>query len=1007
MTFDNYRPPRQPQPRKKGRVWLLSVIMLLLFLFLLIQEQKTSFYQSLLLSDYASTLRYELREGPQSAVHYPEYGPFDVRLGYTRLPEFLNRLKEKNFIVKQQVAFSPALLQYSAQGLFVPFHEKAQSGLTIYDCKAAPIYQFNYPKYVYDSVDDVPPEVVNALLFIENREIWSPYPNFNPVVDWPRFFVAGFSQIAEKLGANVDTAGGSTLATQIEKFRHSPMGLTQSIKDKLWQIASASVRVYSQGANTELARKRIVQDYLNTVPLSSAPNHGEVHGIGDGLKAWFGSDFKKVNWLLQQPHSKRNGKARGQAFRQILALMIAQRRPSYYLIQGHDDLEQLIDSHLRLLAKFQLISEALRESAMAQRLEFNTSKNRKDNTTNKGISIARIRTAGLLGANLYDLDRFDLVTNSSLHNELQFQVSQYLRSLSQVGIAEQVGLLGERLLEKDQLDKVTYAFTLYQKTDTANRVRVQTDSSDQPFDINEGSKLELGSTAKLRVLATYLEIVAELHYRLSDKFPDELLALEIEPKDHITRWVVDYLLTVEDRSLDVMLDAALQREYSASPNERFFTGGGLHVFNNFKREENSRTPTLYESLQDSINLPFVRLMRDIVSYSSSYHNAGSVAKLLKDDEDPRRQEYLQAFADREGKAFLSKFYRKYQKLASDQRLGALFDGNKQSEQQVAAAYRYLKPSDDLSELRKYMQSQIPELFIPDKKLSELFEKFAPGEFDLPDVGYIARRHPLELWVLKYLLDNPDAKLAQVIADSEQQRQDVYQWLFKTRHKNARDSRVQMMLEVEAFLDIHQRWQRLGYPFDYLVPSLGSALGSSGDRPAALAELMGIIQNEGYRLPTLRIEQLHFAKDTPYEVRLQQQTQPGELVMRKEVAHALKRALANVVQQGTARRLKSGFKDTQGNELAIGGKTGTGDNRLVTQMDNGRKVTSQAMSRTATFVFYLGDDYFGTLTAFVPGSKADDFSFTSALPLQVLKGMLPILSSYITTEAGLCDAPDPD
>ena len=35
-----------------------------------------------------------------------------------------------------------------------------------------------------------------------------------------------------------------------------------------------------------------------------------------------------------------------------------------------------------------------------------------------------------------------------------------------------------------------------------------------------------------------------------------------------------------------------------------------------------------------------------------------------------------------------------------------------------------------------------------------------------------------------------------------------------------------MLEVEAFLDIHQRWPRLGYPFDHLVPSLATALGSS-------------------------------------------------------------------------------------------------------------------------------------------------------------------------------------
>ncbi|MGL5358500.1 MAG: penicillin-binding transpeptidase domain-containing protein, partial [Shewanella sp.] len=234
----------------------------------------------------------------------------------------------------------------------------------------------------------------------------------------------------------------------------------------------------------------------------------------------------------------------------------------------------------------------------------------------------------------------------------------------------------------------------------------------------------------------------------------------------------------------------------------------------------------------------------------------------------------------------------------------------------------------------------------------------------------------------------------------------YRWLFKTRHKNARDVRVQVMLEVEAFLDIQQRWARLGYPFETMVPSLGSALGSSGDRPAALAELMGIIQNDGIRLPTVRINQLHFAKDTPYEVLLQNQHTQGEQVMRPEVAQALKAALANVVQNGTARRLRGIFADEQGQMLAIGGKTGTGDNRIVTQMQQGKKVATTAMNRTATFVFYLGEDYFGTLTAFVPGSKSDDFSFTSALPLQVMKGMMPILTPYLQQHKGMCVTPTP-
>jgi membrane peptidoglycan carboxypeptidase len=161
--------------------------------------------------------------------------------------------------------------------------------------------------------------------------------------------------------------------------------------------------------------------------------------------------------------------------------------------------------------------------------------------------------------------------------------------------------------------------------------------------------------------------------------------------------------------------------------------------------------------------------------------------------------------------------------------------------------------------------------------------------------------------------------------------------------------------------------------------------------------MGIIQNDGYRYPTVRIDELQFAKDTPYEVTLANNKQTVTRVMHQEVARALKKALANVVENGTARRLKGSLVDSNGQAVVMGGKTGTGDNRIATEIRNGRKVSSTAINRTATFVFYLGDRHFGTLTAFVPGEKADDFSFTSALPLQVLKGMMPILSPMINQQ----------
>ncbi len=283
------------------------------------------------------------------------------------------------------------------------------------------------------------------------------------------------------------------------------------------------------------------------------------------------------------------------------------------------------------------------------------------------------------------------------------------------------------------------------------------------------------------------------------------------------------------------------------------------------------------------------------------------------------------------------------------------------------------------------------------RVHELYVKYGPGAYSLPDQGYIARVHPLELWLLGYLQQHPQASFNEAVTASNSQRQEVYGWLFKSRHKSARDSRIRIMLEVEAFLDIHQRWQRVGYPFDHLVPSLATAIGSSGDRPAALAELMGIILNDGIRQPTIRIDSLHFAADTPYETRLGVNPDGGKRVLSSEVASALRGALAQVVAKGTARRLNGSFTEPDGSAMTLGGKTGTGDNRIESVGSGGRILSSRSLNRTATFVFYLGDKHFGTLTAFVPGRAAEGFRFTSALPVQVLKGMAPTLQPYLQAE----------
>ncbi len=994
------------RPSHRRYVWRVLVVLLLVGLvilgFVIASEIRSSRLQAREFSRFAGELSYTVAPGASDAILYPGDGPFDKRLGYSALGEFLPRLLKRDYRITAQSRFSPELLAYAKRGFFVPYQEKSQSGLTISDCRGDALYQFSYPQQLYPTFAAIPPVVVNSLLFIENRDLLDTrHPLANPAVDWPRFLKAAVSQVAKLVGLPGQSAGGSTLATQLEKYRHSPDGLTQSGSEKIRQMISASVRAYQPGPQTLEVRQRVVRDYLNSVPLSAVPGHGEVHGMAEGLRVWYGADFDRTNQLLAAPtKDAKTLAAQGLALREVLSLVIAQRRPSHYLAKGRKELADLTDSHIRLLAQNKVIDQRLADAALAATVTYRDwvqQPTLQPIETNKGITVARTRLSNMLDRPLYELDRLDLSATSTLQNDLQVSVGQYLRDLANPEFAGKLGLLGEHLLTPTSTQAVRYSFTLFERDVDGSRVRVQTDSTDQPFDINEGSKLELGSTAKMRVLTTYLQIVAELHDQYVDMSNADLKKVPVEDPDRLTRWAVDYLIQNNNRDLSKMLAAALDRKYSASPGEYFFTGGGMHHFNNFRKEDSGRNPTLREALRESINLPFIRLMRDLVRYTT-YQGPNKSAVLLKDDNDPRRQEYLADFADREGTSFLLRFWKRYKNKTTQDRLDTFLDGVHPAASRLAAVHRYLWPDASQSAFNAFVRAHVvidkrqPPL--SEKRLDELYYAYGPGKYDLPDQGYIARIHPLDLWLVGYLLQNPDAEFKDAVAASRFERQEVYSWLFKSRHKSARDNRIRTMLEIEAFLDIHQRWQRLGYPFDHLVPSLATAIGSSGDRPAALAELIGIIQNDGIRLPVLRIDGLHFAADTPYETLLTNNPELGKRVLRSEVAAAMREALSQVVDAGTARRVSGSFKLQDGTALAMGGKTGTGDNRIESFGSGGRMLASKAINRTATFVFFIGDNHFGTLTAYVPGRAAESFKFTSALPVQVLKGMAPVLNPYL-------------
>src|SRR5690606_37402564 len=268
---------------------------------------------------------------------------------------------------------------------------------------------------------------------------------------------------------------------------------------------------------------------------------------------------------------------------------------------------------------------------------------------------------------------------------------------------------------------------------------------------------------------TYLEVIAELHGRYAGQSPAALRQVEVARQDHLTRWVLDQLIARPDLGLRDLLEAALERKYSASPYETFFTGGGAHTFSNFKREDNARIPTLRTALRESINLPFIRLLRDLVRYST-YHGEGNSAALLQDDKHPLRADYLKRFADREGTTFLLRFWRKYQGQNAQQRLDTFIEGLRPTATRLAAVHRYLMPEVDEPTFAAFLKAHVHNEKLSEKKIRSLYLDYGPGAWSLPDQGYIARVHPLELWLLGFLIENPQASFREAVAASADERQ---------------------------------------------------------------------------------------------------------------------------------------------------------------------------------------------------------------------------------------------
>src|SRR5258708_39943692 len=112
------------------RAILLSSIALVLT-GLLGLELQSSWLESRLLAAIAKRISFSRGPGASDAIHYSGAGPYDNRLGYLRMPHFLNHLKVAGFRLEAQARVSKLYLLLAKLRIYPVYREEGQAGLEI------------------------------------------------------------------------------------------------------------------------------------------------------------------------------------------------------------------------------------------------------------------------------------------------------------------------------------------------------------------------------------------------------------------------------------------------------------------------------------------------------------------------------------------------------------------------------------------------------------------------------------------------------------------------------------------------------------------------------------------------------------------------------------------------------------------------------------------------------------------------------------------------------------
>jgi hypothetical protein len=167
----------------------------------------------------------------------------------------------------------------------------------------------------------------------------------------------------------------------------------------------------------------------------------------------------------------------------------------------------------------------------------------------------------------------------------------------------------------------------------------------------------------------------------------------------------------------------------------------VHSFANFEKSENGKIYTVRDATVHSVNLSYVRLMRDLVRYYQARLPYDTDA-ILADTNYPMRHRLLQEIADEESRFFLFRAYKSFEKRSTEDVIAQLLGKKAKSDRQISILfYAWHHGADEELLTRwlvKYHGIATPE------QTQRMVKAYGNPSLNLSDYGYLLGIHPVKV-----------------------------------------------------------------------------------------------------------------------------------------------------------------------------------------------------------------------------------------------------------------------